>query len=490
MVYLSPAIDDDSQLNRMNSNRLTNESIIRNYLFNPSFNGFFYRTDASVIEQWQLWDNDDLIGSRPHPPASPFGLHEGLYHDDTSHEIQRYLLHMENEEDSCSCNYSIKPSSSSSSSISTKYSHRQSEQSSIKQKTPDSDDTDQFNISVLNLETSSFEPVSTQNSFKTKKPPIIIEKILPKSIPSIPILNPKLPKQLSEHSNSTQEVNLNYIPVSNDSSISYRINERGEKITKEGNRIIFMDVVRPNLNKNQTDLQSYTPSISKSRSHGKRSSKKHLPIYDVESIQRLYNEKKSKNQQQTNLNTTENVNNDSDHTKPTSTPDSLEITGGFFEDSHGHKTKLNQFEVQSILDHFESSSKIKQQRINSIISSTSSSKSGSHNRRSHSKTTTTISSINREEDPSITTVSQIQGIPIKKLTSPTLSILTNDKLHEYVKNIYGTPQSIKSSSSSTRQESIKSLDKTAVMNTAYVSAFRYMQSSINPNLIREYRNAY
>lgn len=397
---------------------------------------------------------------------------------------------MEKEENSCSCNSSIKPSSSSSSSISTEYSHRQSEQRSIKQKTPDSDDTDQFNISVLNLETSSFEPVSTQNRFKTKKPPIIIEKVLPKPIPSIPILNPKLPKQLSEHSNPTQEVNLNYIPITDVPSMSYRINERGEKITKEGNRIIFMDVVRPNLNKNQTDLQSYTPSISKSRSHRKRSSRKHLPIYDVDSIQRIYDEKKSKNQRQTNLNTDENVNNNSDHTKPVSTPDKLEIIGGFFEDPHGHKTKLNQFEAQTILDHFESSSKIKQQRKNSTISSTSSSKSGSHNRRSHSKISTTISSINREEDPSITSVSQIQRIPIMNHASPTLSILTNDKLHEYVKNIYGTPQSIKSSSPSTRQESIKSLDKTAVMNAAYLSAFRYMQSSINPNLIQEYRNAY
>jgi hypothetical protein len=509
VVYLSPANDDDSKLNRTNLNRLTNEFTTRSYLLDPSLNGYFYRTNANLIEQWQLWDNDDLIGSRPHPPPSPFGLHEGLYHDDTSHEIERYLLHMEDEDQSCACNYSSK-SSSSSSSISTEYSHQQSQHHSSREKSPQSDDTDQINLLFSNFETSTFEPISTQNYFERKKPPIIIEKVLPKPVSSIPILNPILPQQSST---SFQEVNINYIPQSDFSSIPYRINERGEKITKDGNRIIFMDVVRPTINKNPNDLQPYTSYTSRPRSHRKRTSKKQLPVYDVDKIQRLFDETKSQKQQHATSNTDDKSNNDSNNIKHLTASDMLEILDGYFEDPHGQKTKLNNHELQAMLDHFESSNQSKEQHQSSIISSINSSKSRGHHRRSISKLTTG-SSTNNETNPSITSVSQMQPIPIIKHTSPTLPVFDCSKVNEYIANIYGTLQSIKStspsigqqesksssssvdkqetlsSSSPIGQQAIKISDRTAVYNAAYVSGFGYTRNGTNSNLIQEYRNAY
>jgi hypothetical protein len=73
----------------------------RNYLLDPAYGGFFYRTDANLIEQWELWE-DDRIPTRPHPPDSPFGEHQGLYHDDRTSDMHRYRRHMDADEQSTS----------------------------------------------------------------------------------------------------------------------------------------------------------------------------------------------------------------------------------------------------------------------------------------------------------------------------------------------------------------------------------------------------
>ena len=293
MIYISPANDDDSQLNRTSGNRLKDETMIRHYLFDPSYDGFFYRTDTTIIEQWQLWDDDNNLNySRPRPPASPFGLHEGLYHDDTTNEIQRYLRHMDDEDQSCTCTSSSsshQSSSSTMSSISTKHSRKQNRHTLNKPKTVN--DTDQFNLAFSNLQTSSFEPVLPEKKFKIIKRPIIIEKVLPKPIQPIPILNPKLPLQLTD---PIQKLHVDCNQPEDSSSISYQINEHGEKVTKDGNRIVFMDVVRMNPNQSPpTDLQPYKSSTPRARSHRHRTSKK-IPIIDMRSIEQLFNEENSK----------------------------------------------------------------------------------------------------------------------------------------------------------------------------------------------------
>ncbi len=480
IIYISPANDDDSQLTR-----LTDESIIRNYLFDPSYDGFFYRTDASIVEQWQLWDNDDIIGSRPRPPASPFGLHEGLYHDDTTDEIQRYLRNMDDEEHHlCSCSYSNSSKSShSTSSISTEHSRRRNRHYSNEQKL--SDDSDQYDASFSHLQTSSFEPIIAQNTFETKKSrqaPIIIEKVVPKSVVPIPILNPKLPEQSLDHSNSIEESNLKYVPPSNFSSFSYQINENGEKITKNGNRIVFMDVVQMNTDKKPIDSQSYIPIRPHPRSHRQRSSK-HTPVIDIPRIEQLFNEKNSKNQRHISINTDNKSKDQPNHINPLPILDKLETVVEYFEDYYENQMKLNDQIVQS-----DSSSIKKQRRKSSTTSSTNSSKNETHHRHKHS---TLISgpTINYVERPLIPSVTPTQVSSDIKQNNPLPPVLTNEKLNEYVSNIYGIARSIKSSSSSTHQE-IKSLDNITVTNTGSIPQLRYMQNSIDRNLLEEYRNAY
>jgi hypothetical protein len=446
VIYISPANDDDSQLTRANGNRFTDKNMIRHYLFDPSYNGFFYRTDTTLIEQWQLWDDDDLNQSRPRPPASPFGLHEGLYHDDTTNEIQRYLRHMDDEDQSftCTSTSSNQSSNSTMSSVSTKYSRKQNRYHSNKSK-PIAD-TDQFNLEFSNLQTSSFEPVLPEKKSKIKKGPIIIEKVVPKPMLSIPILNPKLSPQSSD---PIQESHVDCTQPADSSSISYQINEHGEKITKEGNRIVFMDVVQMNTNQQPIDLQPCKSSTPRIRSYRHRTSKK-IPMIDMRSIERSFNEKNSKNQQRLSLNP--------DNQPHIPTPDPIESTD-----------------------------KKTQQRKNSLISSTHSSKNENH--RSHS-TITAGPSINYVERSFIPPLSPKQIISPIQQNSPIPPVLTNQKINEYISDIYGTARSIKSTSSSTTHQGNKSLNNTTVVNPMYVSAFRYMQSSMNRNLLEEYRNAY
>ncbi len=408
MIYISPANDDDSQLIRTNGNRFNDEIILRHYLFDPSYHGFFYRTDTSLIEQWQLWDDDDdLNKSRPRPPASPFGLHEGLYHDDTTNEIQRYLRHMDDEDKSCSCTSSItsnQTSTSTVSSISTKYSRRPNRYSSNKSKPID--DTDQFNLSLSNLEKSSFEPIQSEKKSKTKKKrPIIIEKVVPNPFSTIPILNPKLtPPSIDRLQESQVDCN---------------------------------DVIQMNPKQSSIDLPSYKSSSTHAHSYQHRTSNK-IPIIDMRSIERLFNEENSKNQRRLSL----NVDNQS---QIKTTPDPID----------------------------------KKQRKPSVISSTHSSKNESH--RNHS-TITAGPAINYVERPFVS------SLPQNQIISPIPPVLTDAKLNEYISNIYGTTRSIKSNSSSATNQGSKS--NTSVVNPTYMSTFRYMQSSMNRNLLEEYRNAY
>ncbi|CAF0908867.1 unnamed protein product [Rotaria sp. Silwood1] len=499
IIYISPANDDDLYLNRTNPNRLTDESTIRNYLFDPTFGGFFYRTDASIVEQWQLWDDDDkFVESRPRPPASPFGLHEGLYHDDTSHEIQRYLRHMDDEEPSCSCSCSSKSSTSASSSSSssnsvsstpTEHSRQHSRHYYDKQQLIN--DIDQFDTSFANLQTSSFEPISIQNNNEineTKKAPIIIEKVIPKLTSSIPILNPILPQQPLNIPNPVQEPITNSLSQTELPSFSYRINEHGEKITKEGNRILFMDVVQLETNKNQINTQSYQSSTSRSRSRPQRLSKQ-VPTIDNKRYQRLYDENKSKTQRYRYID--DKPQDHSNNTKRLTTPNTFEIVDGYFEDRNGRQIKLNNHQAQLMLNHFESSNIKKQERKINTISSINSSKHQAHHRRSKS-TITTGPSVNYVERPSIPSSSSTYKSSIVKQKPPTPPVLTHEKLNELVSNIYGTTRSVKPNSSSiNHQERNSSISTTTtVINPTYISAFRYMKSSVNPKFLQEYRDAY
>ena len=334
VIYISPATDDDSQLNR-----LTDETMARNYLFDPSYDGFFYRTDASLIEQWQLWDDDDLTNSRPRPPASPFGLHEGLYHDDTTDEIQRYLRHMDDEDHSCSCSSSTSSTNSSiktMSSASTEYSRKTNRSRLQKSKTMD--DTDQFNLPLSNLQTSFFEPIQSRKNTTRKKRPIIIEKVLPKSAVSIPILYPKLPPSTSNSPNSNEEILLDSHQPFDSTSISYEINDRGEKITKQGNRIVFMDVVRMNTDPKAIESPSYQSSTSRRRHRSHRHPvSKQIPIIDLQSIERLFNEKDSTNPPRASITTEHRAKEQTQYTHHSTTPAQFEIIEQYFEDYQGNK---------------------------------------------------------------------------------------------------------------------------------------------------------
>jgi len=396
---------------------------------------------------------------------------------------------MDDEEHSCSCNSSSSKSSSctttSSSSVSTEYSRREHRHHSNEQKLID--DTDQFDESLSNLQTSSFEPVLTKTKIKTKKTrktPIIIEKVVPKPVLSIPILNPKLPEQLLDRSNSIEESNINYVPSSDYSNFSYRINEHGEKISNDGNRIVFMDVVQINPTNNQIDSQSYTSPISHARSHRQRSSKR-IPVINIESIERLFNEKNSKNQQRTNINVDNKSKDQLNNTNHLITSDNLDTIDRYVEEYNGNQMKSNdQTRTQS-----ESSSTKKSQRKSSTISSTNSSKSETRHRHNHS-VLTIGPSVNYVEHPLIPSLAPSDVSSQIKQNPPTRQILTSEKLNEYLSNIYGIARSVQSTSSSTTHQDIKSLDRAAVANATYISAFRYVRSSMNRNLFEEYRNAY
>ena len=486
VIYLSPANDDDALLNHTRANQITDETMARNYLFDSSYDGFFYRTDASLIEQWQLWDDDDdLYQSRPRPPPSPFGLHEGLYHDDTTNEIQRYLRHMDEENSSCSCSSSTssKSSCSTHSSISTKFSRKQTRSRSAKLKS--SEDIDQFNLPLPNLETSSFEPVQSRSNYSKQNRPIIIEKVLPKPIAAIPILHPQLPVHVVDPPPPPFESQVDYHLQSDSTSICYEINDRGEKITKDGNRIVFMDVVQ--LNNDLPPIESYPrqKSASRPRSHRHRTPKQ-IPILDMRTIEKLFNEKTSKKHRRTKTSTDQPSHEPSKSIQHLITPEQSAGLDRYLSDHHQHSSKSSHRTTSS------DRAKQRSQGKRSIASSTHSSRSKTRHYQTYPSTITgqALNYVERPVPPS----NQISSATTQQ-NSPFRPILTDAKLTEYISNIYGATRSIHSTSPSTstttnRRTNPSSIDRTAVENPTYISAFRTMQNNFNRNILDEYRHAY
>ena len=449
-----------------------------------------------MVEQWQLWDDDDdVYQSRPHPPPSPFGLHEGLYHDDTTKEIQRYLRHMDEEEEkhsSCSCSSSTSSESSctSHSSISTELSREAIRSRANKSKSLE--DTDQFNLPLSNLRNSSFEPVQTRSKNSRRKRPIIIEKVLPTPITAIPILHPQLPVQSFEPAAPPPpaETQISYQLPSDSTSISYQINDRGEKITKEGNRIVFMDVVQMNPNHPPIDPHSHQTPQHHLRSYRHRTPKQ-IPVIDMQSIERLFEEKHSRIPRRTKTSTDHLLQEPSKSIKLEQSEILDRYLPNYQQQQQQHSLKSSQ--------RTESSDRTKQRssRKMSITPSIHSSKSSSrhHHRHPNHSTITTGPGINYVERalPLTVTSNQVTSTTTQR-NSPLRPILTDAKLNEYISNIYGTARSIHSTASSTttttNRRANPSANQIGVENPTYMSAFRYVQSNFNRNLLDEYRQAY
>jgi hypothetical protein len=356
------------------------------------------------------------------------------------------------------------PSSCSSSSTEYHHHHRRRSKSKTKHR------TDPLNASFSHSHTSSFDPSSSfiQNNMEMKKAPIIIEKVVPN--PMITTHQKYSLEQPEQSFNPIQQTDDNYSLFSD----TYQINERGEKITKEGNRIVFMDVIQPdtinnNTTSTTTELQPYKPP----RSHRKRS--KHIPVIDLRSVENLLKKSKSKSHRKNDDN--DEIPFENDHL---STSDMLEIVEGYFEDYKGRKLKLDSDDAQAILAHFESSHQTKHRQT-----SNPNNHHHHHRRRTHS-TLTAGPGVNYVERPSIRPKS------IESQQQPIPSVLNNEQVGQYVSNIYGTPKNPSQPSSPiSPHEPEPSNDVnqlTTATNLEYISPFRYMQSSMNPLLLREYRN--
>jgi hypothetical protein len=351
------------------------------------------------------------------------------------------------------------PSSSCSCSSSSTDDHHHRSKSKTKHQ------TDPLNASLSHSHTSSFDP-SIQNNIEIKKVPIIIEKVVPN--PMITTRQKYSLEQPEQSFNPIQQTDEDYLPFSE----TYQINERGEKITKEGNRLVFMDVVQPNTinnnNNNTAELQPYKAP----RSHRKRS--QHIPVIDLRSVESLM--KKSKSKPSRNIADNEEIQFENDHL---STSDMLEIVEGYFEDYKGRKLKLDGDDAQALLDHVELSYQTKRRRRNSR-------NTHHHHRRTHS-TLTAGPGINYVERSSIRPKS------IESQQQPTPSALNNEQVDQYVSNIYGpTINSLEPAATIPHgPESNNDVNQlTTVADPEFISPFRYMQSSINPLLLREYRNVF
>ena len=375
---------------------------------------------------------------------------------------------MDDEDQSSSCSYS-------SSSDSSKNHHQNPhiiQQPII--------NTSQYNASFSHSQKSSTNPslLSLQhNNMMINRPqlaPIIIEKVVPNSMPIAPKQSPKFimqqspnfimqqPRQSLLSSTSTKQTNIKYAPYSD----TYQVNKRGEKFTKEGNRILFMDVIQPNIKNDKIVPEPYkTPKI-RSRSHRRRS--KHIPVIDLQSVENFIKEhKKSKSRR---ISIDNNEQGFEDYRLATS--DILEIVDGYFEDFQGRKMSLNGHDAQSMLDHLEATKKTRHRRKS--------------RHRSHS-ILTSGPSINYVERASIQSLSQREFIePPQQPISPEFN---SEQVNEHVSNISeNTIQSIESSKTQPEMEYLENNNTASMVDLDYMSPFRYMQSSINPLLLREYRN--
>ena len=485
IIYLSPANSEQSSRSRESSI----ESNMQNYLLDSSLEGFFYRTEASVIEFWQLWDNDDdIASSRPRPPPSPFGLHEGLYHDDTTHDIQRYLRQMEEHEDSNSCSCSDSPLQSPSRSRSSSNSSRTSINT---QATEAQADGDEFNLAMGDFQVSSFEPHI--NSPTNSNEPIIIEKVQPKSTRSIPLAEPTfIKKKRSSKIKATQPQmelpaesemqQVNYVPKSDPYPVSYFINERGEKITKDGNRLIFMDVIQPIVDKKQKNTKlDHNQNLNRTEKSSRKKSTQ-IPMIDIESVERLFQEKKLKKRRKS-IPLSEAGN----HQNQIESVDLFKYAISRRSEARERKGSTSQFlETVSRPDRLIPS-------INSVPSILNSSQGTARKRE-----TSLIKggpSPNYSHQASILASSDNAAMPIRSLPSRVnpSAAMTDEQLNEYVSKIYGTSRSVRSSSRSTVQPPTPTtpLIQSPPMNGAhFASALRYMPNFLNSLLLREYRNAY
>ncbi|CAF2077689.1 unnamed protein product [Rotaria magnacalcarata] len=509
IIYISPDNDNEARAKKITDHNSFKHSTDRNCLLDSSSYGYFYRTDASSIEKWELWGDADVNQSRPRPPASPFGLHHGLYHDDLTHEVHHHLSHMDDEDRSTSS------SCSSSSSESNQYDrHRHSSKQRSKH------ETDPFNTLVPQSQTSSFDPSLAPQynvQFNTiQKPPIVIEKVIPNNrmmaipqqVPNyafqqveqaqnygfqqaeqtqnygfqqaeqVPTYVFQQPQQVFNPSVPIQEPDTDYASMYD----GYYINERGEKITREGNRILYMDVIQANATDN--DLVPKSNEASKvPRRHRRRHRRRfnHVPVLDAQAVESIINEKKAKQQRRKTTDADE---------KYLTTSDMLEMVDEYFGEYKGKKHKSKNHPVQTKLDHLELSNIQEYQESNS-----SNNKTYHRRRRSHATLTSGPSITYVERPPPMKHASEQTWIEHQQQSN--FPPLNNEQVNEYVTNIYGTSkhelQSVKSPAPSTNNREAQAFQTNThpvtPTNEEFISPFRYMQSSVNPLLIREYHKA-
>lgn len=399
---------------------------------------------------------------------------------------------MEDEEHSSSCTCSSHSCSSTSScSTSTKNSRKKrTRQNSSKHKS--SDDTDQFDELYTKLPGSFFEPIETRKTHErehSRKTPIIIEKVVPTVPKSIPILNPLPTLQSLDIANTEHEKNPAPRSQSHASLGSYRINERGEKITKEGNRIIYMDVVRANMTTDKIDPHVTESLKSRSRSRRKHQSKE-IPVIDIQQIQQFIDEKITEKQRIPAIST--------NAASVSSTIDIIPLTKkdvSILIDQHINKyienkpNNLNNQDTQLPKEGSQISIKHKLQRKLSTVSTIYSSKHEIRQRRSHSVRTDN-SAIDHVEHASLASASLSQTSSIPKPKSRTPSIITSEKLDEYVANIYGTRSARSDTVSSKVSQEVQQPATPKAPQPEFISPFRYMTSSVNPSIMLEFHKAY
>ena len=193
VIYMAPA--DHKQLPF-----LSDTWAHQDYLLDPSSEGFFYRTDFTMIESWQLWDDEKNINSRPRPPASPFGQRQALLHDDLTPEMQQHFRQMEAEHDD----------DDGDDDTITEYSTSSSEQS------------EQFSSPKVEQQIS--HPQLNFNMPPTVRLPIIIEKVIPKPIAPV---QPEKIKPKSIRSKEIPMIDLNHFQhlLGNESDVASEIIE-------------------------------------------------------------------------------------------------------------------------------------------------------------------------------------------------------------------------------------------------------------------------
>lgn len=382
---------------------------------------------------------------------------------------------MDDEDDSSSC------SCSSSSSESERH-HRR------RQKSNYDSNAGQLNPTPSQSQNSSFDPtLQTHLEMRAAQPaPIIIEKVVPNTMVTMPppsqptyIMQQPIPQQAILHPPlpPTEESSVRYVPYSE----TYQINERGEKITTEGNRILYMDVIQPNTPSDNPPSMPYIAQPSGDRPHRRRRPKP-IPVVDLQSVEKIFHERKHRQRRASNRS-----DRGSTKERQLSTTDMLDIVEGYFEDYKGRKIKLNGRDAQEMLQHFDLSAK------NERRASQSSSQQTYRRRRENHSTIDAGPSVNYVERSMVRTPSQ-------HAPTPQLGSFKNVQVDEYVSSIYGSSEkgapSIKSSSSHQQQQQ-QQQQATPTTNPqptaeeqAFISPFRYMQSSVNPLLLREYRHAF